>query len=236
MRVRRNYPLQQAAQSATPSSKGVLLFEDLLWSLYRRLNGRPPFTYSVARKVLWGALRGDLPLSAAIHTCHQINDAFARKHNIAVVRAAFDLFKDFEKLCIEYSAQYLPFSVESPEMAIRIPTDNFFVHGGKTIFPLFQLAKIDAPSNYQRGLMVGIATIALARAGFDRPEVWIVDCSELPGTKVRSPRIYRAEHLIIPNEHEINDYLSLLAEVHEFLTHHTEDEIRARAGRPPKRP
>lgn len=231
VKIRNSYPLQQAAQSAKPSSKGVLLFEDLLWFLYRRLNGRPPFTYFVARKVLWGMLSGELSLSAALHACNQINDAFARKHNVAVVHAAFDLLKGFDKYCMKFSAQYLPFSTESPDLAIRIPTDNFFVHDGRTIFPLFQLAKQDGPSNYQRGLMVGVATMALVRAGFDNPEVWIVDCSELPGTKVRAPRIYQPEHLIVPTEHEIGNYLSLLAEVHQFIALHTEDEIRERAGR-----
>lgn len=231
MKTRNTYPLQQAAQSAELSSKGVLVFEDFLWRLYRRLKGRPPFTYYVARKVLWGRLRGELSLSAALHACGQIKNEFARKHNTDVVRAAFDLLQGFDKFCMGYSAQYLPFSIESPALAIRIPTENFFVHGGRTIFPLFQLAKTDAPSMYQRGLMVGIATIALARAGFDNPEVWIVDCSQLPATKVRSPRIYRSEHLIIPHEQEINDYLSLLAEVHQFIANHTEDEIRERAGR-----
>ncbi len=219
-------------QLASRTNNRVPTFEELLWGLYRRLKGRPPFNYHVARQILWALISGSLPLTAALHTCAKIRNELGRKHNTEVVKAAYELLKDFKKLCMGFNPQYLPFSAESPELAIRVPTNFFFIQDQRTIFPLFQFSKVDAPTNYQRGYIVSLAEEALIRAGFDAPEVWILDFSELPvgGKKMRVPRIYLPEHLILPSETEIKEYLSLLAEVHQFLNEHTEEEILLRTG------
>lgn len=224
-------------QTASRTNNRVPSFEELLWDVYRRLNGRPPFNYNVARQILWALISGALPLRAALHACAQIGTDLGRKHNTEVVSLAYELLKGYDKFCMEFSAQYLPFSSEQPDLAIRIPTNFFFVQNERTIFPLFQFSKVDAPSNYQRGYIVSLAQTALLRAGFDAAEVWLVDFSDLlvEGVKKRVPRIYLPEHLILPSEHEVSEYLSLLADVHQFIATHTKEEVAERAGRKPGR-
>lgn len=224
-------------QTASRTNNRVPPFEELLWDLYRRLNGRPPFNYNVARRILWAVVSGKLPLSAALHACEKIRNELGRKHNTEVVRLGFELLKGYDKFCMEFSAQYLSFSSEQPDLAIRVPSNFFFVQDQRTIFPLFQFSKVDAPTNHQRGYIVSLAQTALVRAGFDAAEVWLVDFSELlvDGVKKRAPRIYLPEHLILPSEAEVREYLSVLAEVHQFIGTHTKEEIAQRAGREPRR-
>lgn len=229
-----NLALQLVGHTASRTGSEDLRFEQLLWKVYQRLKGRPPFSYDVARKILWAVLSGGLPLAAALTTCARIRNDLSRKHNTEVVKCSYDLLKGTEALCMKFGAQFLPFSAELPNLSIKIPTDRFFVLEGRTVFPLFQFSKVDAPTVHQLGYMVGLAHLALVRAGFDKPEVWIVNLSQIVKGGPRVPRIYHSEHLVIPNEHELNVYLTLLAEVYLFLSAHTEEEIRVRAGRPPR--
>lgn len=151
------------------------------------LRSLPNFSYRAAVAVARAVFSGDISLEAAIRACQVGPSERGRRLNAEVAAIVHEIGQ--ERIATCHSLPPGRLDVRS-DLAIPVRAPFYFVEKGRATLFFLQPRKTTMLTAEQLGTLTAVIRLVYARGDFEGVGLELLDCSQLPGSKSRQPRIY----------------------------------------------